>query len=353
MKNRITQILRVKGVSADYLKRSAEISDWNFRSIVRGGQATSDEWARIAVALKCEPSDLLPNQKQLWDEIDRLILLRRRTIQVMEQHRNTMQTMNRMVSDEIEEKETTLKELDKEKSDLTEAMERLDRIRRAAQREETSLKEEIFVREINIPREYGTAAVTILQGFIQLLRNNFSDQPFDATIRQDGMRLTLVVTGLNGRSQTITELLNAYGDVVLGRSSVQTITNDPALSAVLQSQIEISRSQIELQREVSQLLNRSSVQLEKRERWMQEQISFAFSSIANDLVLAIDALGANSQLAMMLHQVKTTLESSKPVEEKRSVLKKALEKIAVDGVAAGVSETIKSILEKLVEQVNL
>ena len=296
-------------------------------------------------------ANVIPHEQQLWKEIkDRLVVLRREQ-EIARVHKEQLEVLREHAARDHERERSRLAKIHaRERQTLQ------NKIRRVGV-ELDEVDERVLIRELNIPSEYHNAGVTILQGFVRLLRDRYAGQQLTTSIRQDETKLTLVVETSDGLKEEVSEYLDHYGDVVMGRAPIESVTPSPIVAMELRHQLDIARLQVQTQREINylqQLNHEERIRsLEQREEWMQQQIGFAMTSISQELNAVIQLVGDRSSLGSALFQVQGILEKPDSKAEKKTLVSKVLEKVTTDGVAPGAAEAVKSLIAKLCTLVGL
>lgn len=335
------------------LAEKAGIDRYRIKAIELGAQATVQEWALILNVVGDTPEDVLPYESEMWEPIQKRMTELQQEQELEESYSTRLSALRRERELILERERSKInRRLAKENLDLERKIKLLSMQAAQIDTQLEAVQSSQLVKELNIPPEYHRAGVTILQGFISLLQERFPGSGFSSTIRQDGLKLTLIVHGVDGKKFEVTEFLDCFGLVVMGRAPISTVTGDPISAMELRHQLELAKMQISTQREINSLLKSNHDQriqsLETRERWMQNQIGLAITSLSSELANVISLLSKSSSVAKAFAEVQSTLEKPIEKEEKASLLKKSLEKVTTDGLAPGVAASVKSLLEKLI-----
>ncbi len=126
-----------------------------------------------------------------------------------------------------------------------------------------------IIRSIEFPPEHHAAGMTILQNFGKLLRDKYPDQDVGVTIKQEGLKVTMVITSPEGQKEEIEEYLDRYGLVVKGDLSPEEFVTDPIQVLELKSQLRIAKVQLE---EKQALLQYTEKQHEQRITTLEDQL---------------------------------------------------------------------------------
>jgi hypothetical protein len=341
------------GVELPDLAVKTGIDRHRLKAIELGAQATVKEWALILHAAGELPEDVLPLETSMWEPIQKRITELQQEQEIEESYASRLAALKQEKEIALDrERSKMTRRLAKENEELERKLRLLSAKAARADMQFEAAQSGQLVKELNIPPDYHKAGVTILQGFISLLQERFPGSGFSSTIRQDGLKLTLIVHDLDGKKLEVSEFLDRYALVVMGHAPISTVTANPISAIELRHQLELAKTQISTQREINSLLKSNHDQrirtLELRERWMQDQIGYAMTSLSTELASVISLLAKESSTSAALAEVQATLEKPIEKEEKASMLKKSIEKITTDGLAPGVAQAVRALIDKLI-----
>lgn len=110
--------------------------------------------------------------------------------------------------------------------------------------------ERLIKRSIEFPEEYKQAGVGILNYFSEILRKKYPDSKAKIQIKQDGLKVTMIIDPADGEREIIEKALNDFGLVITGKMTPEEFTNDKLLILELKSQITLAKAQIENQKQM-------------------------------------------------------------------------------------------------------
>lgn len=356
--NFIRQMRINKSISKKILAHECNISTSRITSLENGAQGTSDEYAVLALSLDAPIDELYPNQEKDWPEIEK----KRKMIEI--QRQIDLEELQK----QAEEQERLNKELAKkrtEKEKINKKLKRISKEHEAKLREHEELTDQAtknrILRELNFPPEYQEAGITILQGFVKLIKRKYGDKDVSVTIKQTGVKVILIIKSPDGKVEEIEEFLDQYSKVVAGNQDIATLTNDPVALIELKGQLEIANLQVQQQRDINLLLktnhDRRIESLEKENEWFKEQLALSVESskaITEEVLRHLR--GSDNQIAELANKLVSVVEKSKDTQSQLAVVgKKAdtaektieeLNKIILkEGVGKGVAEAVRKLIK--------
>jgi hypothetical protein len=114
------------------------------------------------------------------------------------------------------------------------------------------LKDEIE-RSIEFPEEYFEAGTSILSYFGSILRKKYPDKKASVQIKQDGLKVTMVIETAEGDREIIEKTLNDYGLVITGQMPLEEFTDDKFLVTKLQNKIEVITMELRQEKRIHEL----------------------------------------------------------------------------------------------------
>ncbi len=113
-----------------------------------------------------------------------------------------------------------------------------------------------LIRCIDLPPEHLSAGLTIIQNFVNIVRQRYSSCTVKARIVQSGNSIKLIIDAPEGREE-IEELFTSYADVLAGRSPVESFAISPVELMDLKAAVRIAEVQLSIERDKAQLLERT------------------------------------------------------------------------------------------------
>ena len=335
---------------------ATKIGAGRLRSIENGAEPIHREIISLALYYDVDPQEIFP---YLTDKENEAI---RTEIQEKKIFKEFQIEMELNVSNRTEEiqQEKERQELAHDEEKREQKIKRRESKRRIKQLEEQlKLESGSVLREIIFPEDFQEAGITILQGFIALVRKKYHDQDVSISIEQDGLSVVLKVYGENGIIEELEEFLDKYSLVVVGKQDIETLTQDPAQIMHLKNQLSIAKLQLEHQREMNVFLNKSYEprisSLEEQNQWLKESLSLGLASERTQLTAMLEIIKNDHKihpLATSLVEEVEGLKHGKGSKEKaNSVLSEIAEMALKDGVGKGAAEAIKKLIAWAADQI--
>jgi len=120
--------------------------------------------------------------------------------------------------------------------------------------------ERLIERSIEFPPEYKQAGVSILNYFAEIIRKKYPESEATVQIKQDGLKVTMIIDTAKGEREIIEKTLNDYGLVITGQMTPEQFTDDKHQIIELKSELRIAQVRIEMQKD---LLPDKSAQIDK------------------------------------------------------------------------------------------
>lgn len=356
--NLVRQFRLEKQISKKALANDLGNSILHLTAIENGAEATPEEYALLSLSLDVSIDELYPNQASEWKQIEK----KRQMIEIKSSI--DLEEMER----QAEEQERLQEEIRKKKNEKDKIQSKLKKI---TQDHEVQLREHEeltdkntknrILRELNFPPEYQEAGITILQGFVKLIKREYGDKYVSVTIKQTGLKVILIIKTPDGKVEEIGEFLDKYSQVIAGNEEVSSLTNDPIALIELKSQLDVAQLQVKQQRDINLLLktnhDRRIESLEKENDWFKEQLALSVESskaithevlsqlrnndsqIADLATKLVDIVNNAESTSKRLTSVDTKADSAnKTIDElKKQILK--------EGVGKGVAESVRKLIK--------
>lgn len=156
-----------------------------------------------------------------------------------------------------------------------------------------------FERSITFEPEFRQAGVSILSFFSELVENEFGGQSVKVGIMQNGNVVTLRVETPEGELlKEVEKALNQYGLAVMGKSPIETVSNNPQLVQDLKTRLEVTSLELRLRKDSSL---EQSKQYEQRISNLEHQINSFHDLVGKNLIQqsklaeTIQSLSSSSQ----------------------------------------------------------
>jgi hypothetical protein len=142
--------------------------------------------------------------------------------------------------------------------------------------------ERLIERSIEFPPEYKQAGVSILNYFSEILRKKYPESEATVQIKQDGLKISMIIDPAKGEREIIEKTLNDYGLVITGQMPPEQFTDDRFLIYELKNELRIAQHRIESQRELLQITKQGYSQriesLEEQVCWLRNTVGTAIQS---------------------------------------------------------------------------
>ncbi len=354
----IRKVRLEKGISKKALAKDICNSTSRITAIENGAIGTTEEYAVLSLSLNVSIDELYPEQFTEWEEIEKkkLIIMIQRGIDLQE------------LEKQAEEQERLQKDINKRKKEKDKINTRLKKITRDHEiklREHEEFTDQAtknrVLRELNFPPEYQEAGITILQGFVKLIKRKYGDKDVSVTIKQTGLKVILIIKTPDGKGEEIEEFLDQYSQVIAGNQEIDCLTNDPIALIELKSQLDVAQLQVKQQRDINLLLktnhDRRIESLEKENDWFKEQLALSVESSTAITQEVLSQLRNNdsqiAELATKLIDVVNKAESTSKqlslIDDKTQTANKTIDElnklILKEGVGKGVAESVRKLIK--------
>lgn len=102
---------------------------------------------------------------------------------------------------------------------------------------------------ISFPPEHLTAGSSILQYFGKLLQEKYPDEKISVSIKQKGLKVTMIIETPDGKKEEIEEYLNRYGMVITNQITPQEFATNPIQLIELKQELREAQNKILFQQE--------------------------------------------------------------------------------------------------------
>ncbi len=356
--NLIRQVRINRNIAKKVLAKELSTSISRITSIENGSIGTSEEYALLSLALETSIDELYPNQENEWIEIEKkrqMIEIRRQiNIEDLQKQEKEKEELNSELAKKKAQKEKINKRLKK----ITKDHEAKVKENEELADQETKNR---ILRELNFPPEYQEAGITILQGFVKLIKRRYGNDSVSVTIKQTGLKVILIIKTPDGKVEEVEEFLDQYSQVVSGSQELAILTDDPIALIELKGQLEIAKLQVSQQRDINLMLKNNFDQriesLEEQNEWFKEQFSLSVESsqaITKELAASLregDTQIAElaSKLVSMVENISNTEQKLLPADKKTASAEKTIDElkkqILKEGVGKGVAESVRKLIK--------
>lgn len=126
-----------------------------------------------------------------------------------------------------------------------EAWRLLKRAEELLRQQDDPQEENQIIKSISFKSEHQKAGITILQNFGSLLNNKYPEGGVAFTIKQEGLKVVMVIDHPEGEKEVVEDYLNRYGLVVTGKISPKEFSSDPLMVMDLKRQLIHLKSELE------------------------------------------------------------------------------------------------------------
>lgn len=200
-------------------------------------------------------------------------------------------------------------------------------------RETESLKRDILdnknsiMKSISFKSEYFKAGITILQNFGTLLNDKYPDGGIAFSIKQDGLKITMVIEHPKGEKETVEDYLNRYGLVVTGKLPPEEFSSDPIMVLDLKRQLIQVESDLKWSNEKQLLLtntingqDRQIENLSNQLKYFQKQLSDVLSNTHLEVNGLLELLNRGDNQTESLIQPLINSINNENIQETQSTL---------------------------------
>jgi len=107
-------------------------------------------------------------------------------------------------------------------------------------------------RSIEFPPEYYQTGISILNYFGTVLKKKDPNSNATINIKQDGLKVTMIIDPMDGDKEVIEKTLDEYGLVITGEKPIEEFTDDKLFIIELRSELRMAQERIERQRDLLQ-----------------------------------------------------------------------------------------------------
>ncbi|WP_321313108.1 hypothetical protein [Halarcobacter sp.] len=183
------------------------------------------------------------------------------------------------------------------------------------------------INEFNIEKtivfssEHLTAGSSILQYFGKLLQEKYPNENVSVSIKQEGLKVTMLIETPDGKKEEIEEYLNRYGMVVMNQLSVDEFALNPIQALELKQELRDAQNKIEFQQELLVLKDETYknkiLSLEDEVKFLREEFSFLRKLNDENIQLMLSTLLKKDKL---INKLTKSIEKRDDKETKQLLL---------------------------------
>lgn len=166
-----------------------------------------------------------------------------------------------------------------------------------------------IVKSISFKSEHQKAGITILQNFGNLLNEKYPDGGVAFTIKQEGLKVVMVIDHPEGEKESVEDYLNRYGLVVTGKIPPEDFSSDPIMVLDLKRQLIQIESDLkwadEKQLALTNTINKQDNEIERLSnqiKYFQNQLTDVLSNKHIEIKNLLSLLNRGDNQAELLIQ---------------------------------------------------
>ena len=157
---------------------------------------------------------------------------------------------------------------------------------------------------INFSREHLSAGMSILQYFGKILQEKYPNEEISVSIKQEGLKVTMLIDTSDGKKEEIEEYLNRYGMVVTNQITPQEFTSSPIQILELETKLAQAQQEIGFQKKLLALQDKTYdetlVSLKDEVKYLRDELSALRISNNDNLQLLLSSLLSKDKLIKKL-----------------------------------------------------
>lgn len=131
-----------------------------------------------------------------------------------------------------------------------------------------------ITKSISFAPEHQLAGLNILQNFGLLLKDKYPDGGVAFTIKQNDLKVTMIIDHPSGEKEVVEDYLNRYGLVVTGKIKPEEFTTDPLQVMDLKRQLFSLESELKWSNEKQRMLEGTIVSQDKQVSSLENQVQY-------------------------------------------------------------------------------
>jgi hypothetical protein len=170
-------------------------------------------------------------------------------------------------------------------------------------------------------KEHLTAGISILQYFGKLLQEKYPNEKVSVSIKQEDLKVTMVIETPDGKKEEIEEYLNRYGMVITNQITPQEFATNPIQLIELKQELREAQNKILFQQELLSLKDDTYknriISLEDEVIFLRKEFSDALLTNKENIQILLNSLLTKDKLIKKLTK---SIESRNDVETKQLLL---------------------------------
>lgn len=157
---------------------------------------------------------------------------------------------------------------------------------------------------INFSSEHLTAGISILQYFGKLLQEKYPNEKVSVTIKQEALKVTMIIETPDGKKEEIEEYLNRYGMVVTNQITPQEFASNPSQLIELKQELREAQNKILFQQDLLSLKDDTYksriISLEDEVKFLRKKFSEALLTNKENIQILLNSLLTKDKLIKKL-----------------------------------------------------
>jgi hypothetical protein len=159
-------------------------------------------------------------------------------------------------------------------------------------------------KTIEFRKEHLSAGMSILQYFGKILQEKYPNEEVSVSIKQEGLKVTMLIDTSDGKKEEIEEYLNRYGMVVTNQIRPQEFTSSPIQILKLERKLAQAQQEIGFQKKLLALQDKTYdetlVSLKDEVKYLRGELSALRISNNDNLQLLLSSLLSKDKLIKKL-----------------------------------------------------
>ncbi|MCG3665659.1 hypothetical protein L5F09_07860 [Aliarcobacter butzleri] len=174
-------------------------------------------------------------------------------------------------------------------------------------------------QSISFSQEHLSAGISILQYFGKLLQEKYPNEEVSVSIKQEGLKVTMIIETPDGKKEEIEEYLNRYGMVITNQITPQEFASNPIQLIELKQELREAQNKILFQQE---LLSLKDDTYNNRIKSLEDELNFLRKEFSN--ILLTNKENIEVLLNSLLTKDKLIRKLSKSIENRNDIETKQL-----------------------------
>ena len=130
----------------------------------------------------------------------------------------------------------------------------------------------VIVRSIEFPPEYKQSGISILNYFGEILSQKYPDMEVGVTIKQNGLKVSMIIHTPEGQREAVEKTLEQYGLIIQKKMLPSQFLSDELQIMRLEYQLSHAQVQLEAERRLLQFAEERLDSLQEDMRWLKELV---------------------------------------------------------------------------------